>query len=211
MRRSGTEQAGFTVLELMIATLVFSVILTVITSGVISFTNRYYRAANSSATQNTAQAILDTVTQAIQFGKGDVPDLTHVTDVNGHMCAGGQYISFNQADGKYTGTGSQTGFQIGPDSGACISTNSPRQLINKNMRIAHFLVTASSNNIYNVELAIAYGDDDLLCAPESVPGSCDDGAADLSSFWYKDITCKVKTDSQFCAVSHLKTSVQKRL
>lgn len=66
-------QEGFTVVELMIATLVFSVILTVITMGVLSFRNRYYKAVNASTTQNTTRTVIDTdKVRLIQFGSAQV-------------------------------------------------------------------------------------------------------------------------------------------
>jgi len=50
--RSKRLQSGFTLVELMIATMVFSVILLVITYGVVRFTNSYYKGLNSSTTNS---------------------------------------------------------------------------------------------------------------------------------------------------------------
>ena len=55
--RTQSSQSGFTIVELMIATLVFAMVLLVITVGVMSFTRAYYRGINQSNTQRVARAV----------------------------------------------------------------------------------------------------------------------------------------------------------
>jgi prepilin-type N-terminal cleavage/methylation domain-containing protein len=71
------KSSGFTIVELMISTLVFSVILLVVTFGIVHFTNSYYRGINGSTTQDTARTIVDSVTQAIQFSSGTITSGTN--------------------------------------------------------------------------------------------------------------------------------------
>src|SRR5262249_25193419 len=66
-RRPDSRQAGFTIVELMVATLVFSTILIVITYGVLSFTRAYYNGVTNSTTQDTARNIISTISQAVEF------------------------------------------------------------------------------------------------------------------------------------------------
>lgn len=71
--------AGFTIIELLIATLIFSLVLLLVTAGVMQFTRQYYKGVISSNTQNTARAIIDDVTRSIQFTTGSLYVLTSTT------------------------------------------------------------------------------------------------------------------------------------
>lgn len=57
--------AGFTIVELMIATVVFSVILILITTGIIQIGKAYYKGIIGSRTQETARKITDEVGRSI--------------------------------------------------------------------------------------------------------------------------------------------------
>src|SRR6185312_7743076 len=69
MIKSRVQSQGFTILELMIAASVFSIILLVVAVGVINFTNSYYKGITTSKTQDAARSIMNTLTQSIQFGQ----------------------------------------------------------------------------------------------------------------------------------------------
>lgn len=210
------RQEGFTVVELMIATLVFSVILTVITMGVLSFSNRYYKAVNASTTQNTTRTVIDTIGQAIQFGSAQVvptdPSKTY-------FCAGGNVFMFDSTRPKYTGAPGQIGLYMAPMDGTVLagsschtqSTSGARQLLGENMRLTNLEVVMTSPGVYNVSVAIAYGDNDLLCVP-SLHGCT--AAANYTNNDFKNqpsTTCRQITGSQFCATSKATTTVSKRL
>ncbi len=77
--KSSSSSAGFTIIELLIATLIFSLVLILITTGVMQFTRQYYKGIISSNTQNTARAIIDDVTRTIQFNTGNLYSLTSTT------------------------------------------------------------------------------------------------------------------------------------
>lgn len=68
--------AGFTIVELMIATAVFAVVLLVITAGVLQFSRSYYQGVIAGRTQNVARQLMDDVTHDIEFEPGTVSDLT---------------------------------------------------------------------------------------------------------------------------------------
>jgi prepilin-type N-terminal cleavage/methylation domain-containing protein len=209
MRNNIHSEKGFTVVEMMIATMVFSVILTAITMGVISFSNRYYRGVTSSITQTTAQDVLDTITQAIQLGGGSIDLTTGATAVDPFFCAGGYSFTYDDSGVLYSG--SQRGIYVAPQaSSTCASaTTGGKQLLAKNMRIANLSISGS-NGVYDVNVTIANGEDDLLCAP-SVSGSCAVSASPMPSYWKPDLKCKPSVGMQFCAVNRLTTSVQKRV
>lgn len=186
----------------MIATAVFSTILVAITMGVIHFSAQYYKGVYGSETQNVARDISDQIANAVKFGAGELTTIPVTgasadgTDIA--FCAGG-YIFQTKLGQQYTG-GSSTGFYIEPQTGSgCNSgdTSKRKQLLAKNMRVAglHFYET-SQPGVYSLSLTIAYGDDDLLSA------KTDEGGA---------VHCNSGFGSEYCAVSSLVTTVEKRI
>ncbi len=212
---------GFTIVELMIATTIFSVILVIISAGVVAFTRDYYKAINSSTTQNAARTLIDTVTQAIQFNDTDVvsapvaiPPAPPVQPTT--YCIGGLQFDFQlgvKVDTTY-GAIWQT-----PTSsvGGCTPLSSPaassQQLLGPNMRLSKFSIQKLTDNLYTIDVRVVYGEDDLLCSPHDIPGSCDPGYGNLSTAQLaaaRDLTCKSQTGSQFCSQSELNTTAQVR-
>src|SRR5690606_22524615 len=83
-------QKGFTIVELMIATSVFSVVLLLCTYGLLAIGRSYYKGVTISRTQETARLIVDDVAEAIQFNGGAV-----VLNPAGRMyCIGSRRYSY---------------------------------------------------------------------------------------------------------------------
>lgn len=192
---------GFTIVELMIATLVFSTILVLITVGVLYFSRSYYASINRSTTQNTARAIVSNISQAIQFTGTAIA--TTADTGSSYFCAGGNIYVFKPGVQYQGGTASAAnpGLYVAPSTAGCASpagldynNAQSQQLLGKSMRIANLSVSNVGNQLYVISLTLAYGDDDLLSA---TTGS--------------DVVCKSQLGSQFCAVSSLNTTVQRRL
>jgi prepilin-type N-terminal cleavage/methylation domain-containing protein len=61
------EKAGFTIIELMISTIVFSIILLGATTAVIQIGRMYYKGLVVSQTQETARRVIDDISREIQF------------------------------------------------------------------------------------------------------------------------------------------------
>lgn len=210
--RIASDSRGFTIVELMIATMVFSVILTVITAGVISFTTRYYKGVNASTTQTTTRSILDTIGQAIQFGTAPVQG---TTSTNNYFCAGGYSFTYDKG-GLYSGSGTG-GLYMAPMGSVCAAMSTGgKQLLGKNMRLTALSVTAipsatGSPRLYKVSLGVAYGANDLLCSPTVSPGTCS-ASTNLASYWeVPDIRCRSTSGTQFCSTSKLNTIVEQRI
>lgn len=195
-------QEGFTIVELMIATLVFSIILLVITVGVIHFTNAYYKGVNSSTTQNTARSVIDAVSQAIEFGGG------YFSSGPTTYCIGNlqfDYVLGSELESAPAGTQTKNALYQSPGNGSSCSAlagnlktgvNVPngKELLGANMRISKFVITQLPNKQFSIDVRVAYGDDGLLRNPASTTAACLD-----------------QSGSQFCAVSELTTIVQSRV
>lgn len=197
--KRSSQQSGYTIIELMIATTVFAVVLTIIIAGVMFFSRSYYRGVNESQTQNVVRSIADTVTQAIQFNSGTVvlPDNSNAPGVYS-FCVGSTIFvydvgaKYNKSDSNSVGMYSQ------PVSNGCVvpaqaDAEGRQQLLNNGMRVT-YLSLNQSGSTYDLVLRVAYGDDDLLTA--------NSGEA---------VSCKSDAGSEFCAVSGVMTSVGKRI
>lgn len=216
--RYRTGQAGFTIVELMIATLVFSMVLVVVTIGVMTFTKSYYKGITQSNTQDTARAIIENVAQAVQFSGAAVTSPIGTSGSAGSVgfCVGNQRYSYREGwqlvDGTPTASLKQTKHALVMDqSGACSGlnaqdvTNTPTgtELLSPKMRVAKLsLNQIGTTGMYKIILRVVYGDADLLYSPS---GNAAAAAA-------PDAACRVAfAGSQFCAVSELSTVVGKRI
>ena len=207
-------QAGFTIIELLIATAVFSVILIIVTTGIMAFTEDYYRGINESNAQSIARTILNDIAQGIQFGSATngYVQTTNLSTPEGGICINNVLYSYVLGkEVEPTPSSSQTPhamvLQASPDCSSATDaidvTNlttlsaGQQELLTTNMRLANLSVTtlsASYPQAYQIDVRVVYGDDDLLSNPTQPTASCINGAG-----------------SQFCAVSDLSTVVEKRL
>lgn len=212
------RDAGFTIIELMIATLVFSTILVILTMGVIYFTNTYRKGVVLSTTQNTARQITDNISQAIQFGGGDVQLVQGVDDAPNVLCVGGKRYTFitGKQVAKATPTSEQVRHALIADKlNATCAASTPipgfvtdtvvpnagprvQELVGQNMRLVTLQVQpiANSEGLFQVSVSVAYGDNDLFEVKSGKP----------------DFTrCASTKGSQFCGTATLVTTVQKRI
>ena len=203
---SHNNQSGFTILELMIATMVFSTILLLCTFGIIQIGNTYYRGGALVRTQNANRKVIDALTSAIQYGGsgivptkpvGDslvtIPVSTTVADRH-VVCIGNLRIRFQAT--KYVGSASDDWSILVDDQGASncnadLARGSGKELLGKGMRITELDIKRSTDSNYSIKLAIAYGTNDLI---DSSTGLCKPGAG-----------------NQFCATSVFETTVQRRV
>ena len=201
---------GFTIVELMLATMVFGVILLVIAVGVVRFTSAYFKGITSSKTQGTARAIMLEAAQSIQFSKTvtTIP-AAGVGGVQG-VCVDNTLYSFvvsqQVTDAAPNGALHQGYHGLVVSNGAC-SPNLPatptlpagsRELLGQHMRLGAFDVSAKGK-LYTIRIRVIYGDDDLLTP-----------AVSAGTNWATE-NCAGITGSQFCAVSDLTTTVEQRL
>lgn len=199
------NKRGFTIIELMIATVVFSLVVLVITVAVMQFSRQYYRGVVASSTQGTARSIIDDVTRSIQFNKEGIYELREGSVIKGY-CVGGvkrySFEPFQQALGNRhslvtdtvnAGCSTSTPPLDISAINAPLSTPNAREMVGERMRIAKFNIT-SSGGLYVVTVKVVYGDNDLLTSTTNA-----------------DMQCKTGAGSQFCAVSELTTTVKKRV
>ncbi len=218
-----SQQKGFTIVELMIATGIFSLILLVVLTAIIQVGRMYYKGITISKTDQAARSIIDRVSQEIQFSPAGTNPLLHQTASNGfHVrCIGSMRFFYVVNSQNVMGRSGLVGDDSAAGSDLCVSaaamqaasgtgpggeptlnigsSSNQRDLLPNNMRILKFDVSRPNPtaNLYNVTVRVAYGDTDLLNQTEAgIPNSFCRGAT---------------IGTQFCAVSEFNVTVSKRL
>lgn len=207
-----SNQKGFTILELLIATTVFSVILLIVTTGIIKVGNIYYKSITSSKTQEAARSITSDFSSTFQFANGFKQINTSPPSGALSFCLGDVRYTYI-IDSKYTkGNEFSTGLyseDLATGSNCVTGTViDKRQLLGNNMRVLALNVSqhsASTDQLWDINLRIAYGDNDLLT-------HYDNSGTFIPSVPLSTATCKSSiSGSSFCAVAQLDTLVKKRL
>jgi len=200
------NKQGFTLVELMIAAGVFSVILLGAAAALTQISRLYYKGIISSRTQSVSRSVIDDISRSLQFTAADpiyIPP-TDLTDPKsrGVLCINTDRYTFKIND-QLVGGNTFVMWKDSTIAGTCDPNMEPdprkddgAELIDNRMRLAEFSVVDSKiNNLYDINIKVVYGDDDLL-----------------NNLGKPDISCNGSiTGAQWCAVSGLKTKVYKRI
>jgi prepilin-type N-terminal cleavage/methylation domain-containing protein len=215
-------QDGFTIIELLIATSVFTLVLILLTTGTLAVTRLYYKGLISAQTQTATRNVLNTVTQALQFSGASYAQST--SGGGSGFCIGSSQFSYalNQTVNDTLppnagnallerNVGNATSCAQYPlDSMSDPASTSPTgtELLSDNMSLNNFDVKSEGNNLFCVSIRVIYGDSSLLtpATANPIPDSCGTTYQPLEcSGTYSDYL-----SGQFCAVSGLDTYVQER-
>ena len=218
--RNKSRSAGFTILELMIASSVFAVVLLIVAIGAISFTNSYYKGITSSEVQSVTRTIMSQVSQSIEFSES-LSILTPNNGVAGY-CIDNTMYSYelglevvNPPNPDPSQDQNNHGLVVNTNA-SCSSSTTPslpetpalpqfsQELLNQHMRLGEFEITQLSSNLYSINLEVIYGDNAIL---SPIPSS----SLPLGSSQWSAENCAPGIGSQFCAISELTTTVEQRL
>ena len=212
MIRSDQDNRGFTIIELMIATLVFSTVLLLCATGLITIGRMYQKGNTSRATQEVARSVMDTIKTDFELSGGTYNPFAINSDQNSvnAFCIGDNLYAYQlgrkrnpdntgnalvviaTAQGcALAGQGSQFPTNVSLDLLIALGAH---ELLGPNMRVASLTLTGSpsdadAQSLY-IRLAIASGDDDLLNA---------------------DGTCKGGPGQEWCGSSILETYATRRI
>jgi len=235
---SKNKQQGFTIIELMISTVIFSVVLLMCMAGILQITRLYYRGVTQSNTQEVARAITNDISEAIQFSGSNIfipeegnptgpfipPEPSGENDI-GFFCIGGSRYTFAMdrqlKSSNPTPALSQRSTVLWvdqPDNG-CAGTVDPEaidlsdtdvieasngvEVLKENMRLTQFEISqvetisgSTDDSVWNIQVAVAYGDDDLMEVDEEGNRR----------------RCKPSGPGvEFCATSEISTTVRRRV
>ena len=197
-------------MELLIATVVFGVVLLVVTTAILQFTRVYYKGITESNVQETARTIVDSISQSIQFSGGVVTETSSsITPGSSYaFCIGDRQYSYQVGhqltDGTPTTTQKPHALVHTPVAGCTSSTPAQnlssaavtgREMLAPSMRLARMEISSRGDNLYEIRVKIVYGDDDLLDNPTTADAKCKN----------------IRAGTQFCAVSDITTTVVKRV
>ncbi len=203
------QSDGFTIIELMIAITIFSVVLLAAGATLTQISRLYYKGVITNKTQNISRGLIDEISQNLQFSSGVVNSATNGQTQS--VCVGSTRYTFilnkqiKQGDtrtlhalwrDKISGAGSCG------DSQPNLSDENPigdegQELLETGMRLKSLSVTDTGRNeIYSITVGVIYGDDDLINFTSS--GDPKDCKGDI-------------TGSQWCALSELTTQIYSRV
>ncbi len=214
------KQEGFTILELMIATVIFSLVLMMTLAGIIQITKMYFQGTTQIKTQEVARSIVDEISESIRFSKELVTLPTPIVGpkieyddgagtVNldtGYICVGTRRYTYAidrqlKESPKATPTKEKRHvLWVDRPTGGCndvedltLDLTDGKELLSENMRLTRFSVVDNGSS-YTIDVSVVYGDDDLL------------------EYTDDPVTCKSAfTGSEFCGVSNLSVTVVRRL
>ncbi len=225
MKKLDLKHKGFTLVELMIASTVFAMLLLIATTALIQIGRVYYKGIISSQTQESARSIIDEITRSIQFNGGSVkPVMAMGPSPSNYFCIDDQRYSFVlgrkllNSGVSVTDIANETQRALVIDSDSVCSTgqdlDSPSTLT----------VGSKEMLVPNMRLAKL-----TICYPGMIPDAvfCPTPPATGTNLYHvtirvvygptnaltptKDECLSVPRDSQFCAVSELSTTVRKRV
>ncbi len=241
-KRERQDSQGFTIVELLIATAVFSVIMILLTLGIIQLSNAYYKGVTTTDTQNSARNVLSAISQSIEFSGGQV-GTTISTPAAGQTYAfcvgseayyyqlGEEVVSTPSSGQAYHGLVSVNGDPACPilppsnpftpntgyDFGSLTNGNNipvgGQELLGYKMRLSKLSVTYDQGSgLYEIDVRVVYGDNDLLCNNTADPGSCATTTTmNKASDYLGDVVCRGGVGQQFCSTAELQSSIEKRV
>lgn len=195
-RISPKSAAGFTIVEFMIATVIFSVVLLLVSFSIMHISRMYQKSMNASRTQAAARNVVDTVAQAVQYSASPVETPNDVAGATKTFCVSSKQFMYVVGVRRVAGSSVMTSRKV-PDTG-CLPINISssdtasvvgEQLIPRGMRLAKLTITPAGS-LYTITARVVYGEDDLITPTN---------------------TCKTGAGSEFCATSEISTTVQRRL
>lgn len=214
-------------MELMIATAVFSVVLLVTSAGVISIGRSYYRSLTTTRVQETVRSVMDDISRSLQFSDTDSisnyledPDY-HTPATVKARCFGPDrytYVINQKVESITSGGVEQTLHALYRDRRAAadehestcepnVSFTNGTELLGDNMRLLQFDV--SDSDPFQVNIKVAYGDNDLLTTYDDDGNPPGGGISDSEA---AGTLCKFGiAGSNFCAVAGLETTVTSRV
>jgi type II secretory pathway pseudopilin PulG len=227
------KEDGFTIIELLIASIAFTVLLILVTMIVIQVSRVYYKGVILSNTQNVDSVVMQDVSKDIQFGSNTPNMPVSLPETFGNFtvyCVGNNIFIYNLGQEFTQISSSNIGLIYGSSTTCPTNGPNPSTLINKDiqngefqellspmMRVVNFSITPKSltnlngSLLYDINIGIAFGSNQALCN-SSVVNTCTNQDTmsiknNYSNYSGKYVQCKLQLGDQYCGVSYLNTTV----
>lgn len=203
MKKLSQNTKGFTILELLIATIVFTVILLIASAAMVGLSRQFYKGLNKSKTQEAARMISEEIAKNIQYSKlpplpilpVDNPSATPAVAIPPGVvqawCISNTRYAY--VEGRQLGTGGGTNVPaVLLRADGCAAPDTPwdrdtheTELIGEGMRLANLEITSDAQQkVYQIRVKVATGSDDQFTDP-----------------FGPNAACRNQSGQQFCAVS----------
>ncbi|MEX0881445.1 MAG: prepilin-type N-terminal cleavage/methylation domain-containing protein [Candidatus Saccharimonadales bacterium] len=193
---------AFTVIELMVATSVFSILLLLSLAGFLQIGQLFHKGVNITRTSDTAKQVINSIKNDISYDAGTstiaVQNSTIFvsgvgTVTRSYFCAGQNryiYIRGSELDEDNKDVGSPSGwYRFGllkepytsancsnPNS-VPINANTATELLGDKMRLSNLTIQPVLGSLYTLRVYIAYGDDEVLTSPANATNArCQSGS-----------------------------------
>ena len=234
------HQSGFTIIELMIATAVFTIILLLTTTTVIGISQTYIKGSIESNDQDTATNVLNDISQDIEYNNGSTINTSGLyTTINGtitpdhnseneyYFCIGNDVYAYS-FDTPLNTSSTNTKYNIGlvrytsdscPSSMNALPTSLSamptgfEELLVQNERVGGLFIQGQAINgaeAYSVMVEIGYA----TATSDNIisdNGTYKDATTVPPANYVYPYQCLSGLDSSFCAVTNLTTMVVPRI
>ncbi|MEI9914124.1 MAG: prepilin-type N-terminal cleavage/methylation domain-containing protein [Candidatus Saccharibacteria bacterium] len=210
-------ERGFTIIELMVATAVFTILLLITTTTIIGISSTYIKGSVEGQTQQTARSILNDISQDIQFNQPpfSVSSMTSLNPGNDtfFFCIGNDVYIYQLDQVQSTSTPIFIRY-----SGSCpsppvtVTVAGAASLMSKNERLGYLNISQSTVNgyyVYTISIEVGYSVSGTS-GNSLIHDLTNQGDPPAGNYKY-GYQCQSGSDSNFCAVSTLTTTVTSRI
>lgn len=222
------DRKGFTIIELLISTTVFTLLLMVVLTAVTQVGRMYYKAVTTTRTQEAARTLIEDIATHLQYSS-DPPFPSVGIPAPPTLLASGQQVGFcigsiryifvmnkRATSGAHAIWADKDGYEtnipcnvsaVNMDVAEPSSRVFGRDMLPEDMRLSDLEIQPmnSEQTLWRVKVRILYGVNDLLADPDNF-----NNPIDATNFGRA--ICKGSAiGTQFCAISELETTVYRRL
>lgn len=166
--RNSSKEKGFTIIEILIATTIFSVVLLVFLTAFVKISQVFYKGVTMSQVQEATRNTLNSISDDIQFTKNP-PSPNPATD---YFCIADHRYTFKKgvqvASGVYAGVYRENvGANCQDPLVVPVDTNTAEQMLGNGMQLNDLNVNCPTNNACNVRILVVYygNDNTVLISP----------------------------------------------
>lgn len=211
--KKNNDSTGFTIIELLIATLIFSIVLVVILAAFVQISRLFYKGVNMSNLQNDARTITQNIADDIQFAQNPPTFVPANSSGIGYFCVGLHRYKYHLRYQVGSSTNNDFGIlreTVSYAAGCTLSApgSNPEELLGNGMQLNYInnLTSGCVNGRCKVNVhVIFYGGD-----PQGL-FSTKNSSYSSSPWNAPDAECTgTLTDSQYCATADYDKTVLQR-
>lgn len=211
-----SESKGFTIIELLVATVVFSVVLVGILAAFIQVSRMFYKGVNMANTQTAARVITQDIENDITFASSTPPDVSaNGGTASGSFCVGAHRYAYylgvpvgTALSGVYRETMVNGCPPLTGAGGQAVATGTADQLLSNGMQLNQLSLSCSVGRCRVGVHVIFYG-----ATPDGLFGTANYSAVYPSNPWLApDAECTGSlTSSQYCATATFNRTILQRV